>query len=50
MNRPKYESIKDLENEKYIANIFEKLWNCKFIKLNPTKWIVDFLIQKENMS
>jgi len=48
MNRPKYESIKDLENEKYIANIFEKLWNCKFIKLNPTKWIVDFLIQKEN--
>tara|TARA_Y100000004_G_C8845264_1_gene382273 strand:- start:100 stop:549 length:450 start_codon:yes stop_codon:yes gene_type:complete len=42
--RNHYETEQDLNNEKYIAKVFESEWNCKFIKLNPTKYIVDYLI------
>ena len=43
--RPKYETQKDLDNEKDIAGFLEKQWDCEFIKLDPIKWKVDYLIR-----
>ena len=43
--RPKYEKEKDLQNEKNVAAYLEKLWTCEFIKLDPIKWKIDYLIK-----
>ena len=43
--RPKYEKPEDLQNEKDVASFLEKTWKCQFIKLDPIKWKVDYLIR-----
>lgn len=48
MPRTQYETKEDLNNESYIATVFEGLWNCKFIKLEPKKWKLDYLIKRED--
>lgn len=45
MGRPKYETQHDLNNEREIAEFLGKLWGCEFIKLEPVKWKVDYLIK-----
>lgn len=44
MARPRYETQKDLDNEQEIANYLTQAWQCQFIKLEPFKWRVDFLL------
>ena len=43
--RTKYETQHDLDNEMQIAGYLEKEWGCEFIKLDPIKWKVDYLIK-----
>jgi len=45
MSRPRYETQEDLDNERAVARFLEDRWTCKFIKLNPIKWKVDFLVR-----
>lgn len=45
MKRTTYESKRDLDNEQIIADFLEREWECEFIKLNPIKWKVDYLIR-----
>jgi hypothetical protein len=47
--RPYYESKADLQNEKDIATYLEDKWSCNFIKLNPVKYKVDYLIKKNDV-
>jgi len=45
MIRPRYETSEHLANEQRVADFLSEAWNCEFIKLNPVKWKVDFLIR-----
>lgn len=44
MARPRYETQRDLDNEQEIANYLSQAWQCQFIKLEPIKWKVDYLL------
>lgn len=46
--RPHYETQEDLSQEQQIAKIFEDLWDCEFIKLNPIKYKIDYLIKHQD--
>ena len=48
MSRPIYETQADLDNEAKVRKFLSSEWECRFIKLNPIKWKVDFLVQRGN--
>lgn len=48
MSRPIYETQADLDNEAKVRKFLSSEWECRFIKLNPIKWKVDYLVQKGN--
>jgi len=48
VSRPIYETQADLDNEAKVRKFLSSEWECRFIKLNPVKWKVDFLVQKGN--
>ena len=45
MIRTRYESQTDLANERKVEAFLSKQWGCRFHKLNPIKWKIDYLIQ-----